>query len=298
MNTNLILTVTTTNQGNVLNINSTEPNEMVSIMDFETINTNNIHFINFGNNISKLDEYCFSNFTELKELVVPRGIVAKNICGGSKNKVKLIHEDGFHNKKLFISIDEIKKSIEIDKMIYSPVDFWACTWESKWTCWDGTIVTGILLHYQNSFVDKEFFIEYNEERIVDRKARRVIYKKTLSAITEVSTDYSILMGEKIHLIGKGSCDLTHLRDERISYNEPELLEIAEEDWRRTKANFSSAYSENKEEALQHYCRAIYFDESGELETIIGQTVHRTIFERDSFGPVTAGFYYNNKAYWF
>ena len=297
MNTNLVLTTTTNELGNTLTINATEPNTVVSIMDFETINIETINFINFGNNISKLDDYCFANFTGLKELKIPRGIIAKDICGCG-NKVALSHEDGFYNKKAFASINELKNSIEIDKMLYSPVDFWTCAWEAEWTMWDGTKVTGILLHYTNPFCDKEFFIEYNEERIVDRKARRVIYKKTLSAITEVSTEQSILMGEKIHLVGKGSCELQQLRDERISYNEPELIQLAEEDWKRTKANFASAFAENKDQALRHYCSAIYFDDSGELENIIGSTVHRTVFEKDSFGPVTAGFYYNNKAYFF
>ena len=129
MNTNLVLTVT---NGNTLTINSTIPNTEVRINDFEAINTKAINFISFGNNISKLDEYCFANFTGLKELKIPRGIIAKDICGCG-NKVKLIHEDGFYNKKAFISIDEIKKSIEIDKMLYSPVDFWACTWDAEWT---------------------------------------------------------------------------------------------------------------------------------------------------------------------
>lgn len=297
MNTNLVLTITTNKEGNTLTINSTEPNATVSIMNFETINLDTINFINFGNNVSKLDEYCFANFTALKELVIPRGIIAKDVCG-CRNKVKLIHEDGFYNKKGFVSIDELKKSIEIDKLLYSPVDFFACTWDAQWTVWDGTVITGILLHYQNPFYDKEFFIEYNEERVVDREKRRVLYKKTLSAITEVSTEQSILMGEKIQLMSKGSCELQHLRDERISYNEPELIQLAEEEWKRTKANFASAFAENKDQALQHYCSAIYFDESGELEKIIGTTVRKTVFERDSFGPVTAGFYYNNKAYWF
>lgn len=297
MNTNLTLMVTTNSNGNTLTINATEPNATVSIMDFETINLDTINFINFGNNISKLNDYCFANFTALKELVIPKGIIAKDICG-CENKVKLSHEDGFYNKRGFVSINELKKSIEIDKMLYSCVDFWACTWEAEWTMWDGTKVTGILLHYTNPFCDKEFFIEYNEERIVDRKARRVIYKKTLSRITEVSTKQSILMDEKIRLIGKGSCKLEQLRDERVSYNEPELIQLAEEDWKRTKANFASAFAENKDQALQYYCRDIYFDDSGELENIIGSTVHRTVFEKDSFGPVTAGFYYNNKAYFF
>ena len=186
MNTNLVLTITTNKEGNTLTINSTEHNATIKIIDFETINLETINFINFGNNISKLDDYCFANFTGLKELIVPRGIIAKNVCG-CKNKVKLSHEDGFHNKKGFISIDELKKSIEIDKLLYSPVDFFACTWEAKWIMWDGTVVTGILLHYQNPFYDKEFFIEYNEDRTVDINKRRVIYKRTLSAITEVST---------------------------------------------------------------------------------------------------------------
>jgi hypothetical protein len=297
MNTNLVLTITTNSNGNTLTINSTEPNATLKIIDFETINLETINFINFGNNISKLDDYCFANFTALRELIIPRGIIAKDVCG-CRNKVKLIHEDGFYNKKGFVSINELKKSIEIDKLLYSPVDFWACTWEAKWTMWDGTIVTGILLRYQNPFYDKEFFIEYNEERTVDINKRRVIYKRTLSRITEVSTEQSIVMGEKIRLIGKGSCELIHLRDEHISYNEPELIQLAEEDWKRTKANFASAFAEDQEQALQYYCSDIYRDNSGELEKIIGKTVHRTIFERDSFGPVTAGFYYNNKAYFF
>ena len=297
MNTNLVLMVTTNSNGNTLTINSTEPNATLKNIDFETINLDSINFISFGNNISKLDEYCFANFTGLKELKIPRGIIAKDICGCG-NKVKLIHEDGFYNKKAFISIDEIKKSIEIDKMLYSPVDFFACTWDAQWTVWDGTVITGILLHYQNPFCDREYFIEYNEERVVDRETRRVIYKKTLSAITEVSTELSATMGEKIHLLGRGSCELHQLRDERISCNEPELIQLAEEDWERTKSNFASAFAENQEQALQYYCGDIYRDNSGELEKIIGSTVHRTIFERDSFGPVTAGFYYNGKAYWF
>lgn len=297
MNTNLVLTITFNKEGNTLTINSTEPNATLSIMDFETINLDTINFINFGNNISKLDEYCFANFTNLKELIIPRGIIAKDVCG-CRNKVKLIHEDGFYNKKGFVSIDELKKSIEIDKLLYSPVDFWACTWEAEWTMWDGTKVTGILLHYQNPFCDKEYFIEYNEERVVDRETRRVLYKKTLSAITEVSTELSAKMGEKIHFLDKGSCELHQLRDERISYNEPELIQLAEEDWERTKANFAAAFAEDQEQALQYYCGDIYCDKSGELEKIIGSTVHRTVFERDSFGPVTAGFYYNGKAYWF
>ena len=297
MNTNLTLMVTTNSNGNTLTINATEPNATVSIMDFETIKPDTINFISFGNNISKLNDYCFANFTALKELVIPRGIIAKDICG-CKNKVKLSHEDGFYNKRGFVSINELKNSIEIDKMLYSPVDFWACTWEAEWTMWDGTKVTGILLHYTNPFCDKEFFIEYNEERIVDRKARRVIYKKTLSRITKVSTRQSIVMGEEIRLIGKGSCKLEQLRDERVSYNEPELIQLAEEDWKRTKANFASAFAEDQEQALQYYCGDIYRDKSGELENIIGSTVHRTVFEKDSFGPVVAGFYYNNKAYFF